>query len=763
MPAATETRFDIELHEGQGEAWESNARFKILAAGRRWGKALAEDTPILTKRRGFVPMSDVFVGDLVAAPDGTWTEVVNTHSFNSQECYEISFSDGDKIVADADHGWAVYGKLDRKAIGRGCVRDRHLVSTEEMASTVKYLGESNWSVGVAAPLPASHGRRRLPARPYTLGAWLGDGTTHSALLTCAEEEILDRIRRDHYEVRKLKTRLLWSTGAARPGGNDRRPGPFSEALRTLDLRWKKHIPEIYLGASFYDRLELLRGLMDTDGECEKNGRCTFNTTEPEMATGALRLIVGLGHRVQLNINPARLYGKKVGTSYRIRFWSGLRLFNVKRKARRQRRPGTTERYITSVERLTDTVAVKCITVDRHDGMFLAGYRLTPTHNSELGVWWALERARRDRIDGVNPSIGWYIAPTYKVARPVWRKFLRLAPPGWVTNTSGTERQPDSMDLGHVRIEFKTAEKPENLVAEGLRWVWIDEAGIIGDRVWTESIRPALMDYRAPAFISGTPKGHNWFHRLWTKGKDPQEPSYASFGGPSFENPWLDPDELEEIMRDMIPRLVKQEIFAEFLADTEGEVFSNVKAAQNEALELFPSTDGYCNHQTFVIGADLGFRVDYTVLYGVCRDGHPTGIARFQRPWPETKRDIKKAVEEAGDPLLVIDQAGVGDPVVQDLQKMGVRLLGVQTGARKIALIDSLEIALNDLAILIPGGEDGDVMYNEMIAFAYEITRHGNIRYSAPENMHDDCVIAASLAAYGLLNAPPAARLWGMNR
>ncbi|MCP4201847.1 MAG: hypothetical protein GY769_07935 [bacterium] len=379
--------------------------------------------------------------------------------------------------------------------------------------------------------------------------------------------------------------------------------------------------------------------------------------------------------------------------------------------------------------------------------------------SEFGVWWALEKARRDQVERVSPSIGWYVAPTYKVARPVWRKFERLAPKGWITKMIGTERAPDAMDMGHVRIEFKTAEKPENLVAEGLRWVWIDEAGIVDERVWSESLRPALMDFKGPALFSGTPKGHNWFHKVWAYGKDPEYPSYASFGGPSFENPWLEESELRSVMQDLVPRLVKQEIFAEFLRTDEGEVFQKVKEAQLAAQMMFPNTSGYCNHPTFCVGVDLGFRVDFTVAYGVCRHGHPTGISRFQLPWPNTKERLHMISQETGRPRFFVDQSGVGLPIVQDLEREGLRIEGVETGARKIPLIDGLAIALNNLDILIPSDEDGAVMYNELISFGFEMTKAGNIRYNAPEGMHDDCVIAAALAAYGLLNAPLAARLW----
>lgn len=381
--------------------------------------------------------------------------------------------------------------------------------------------------------------------------------------------------------------------------------------------------------------------------------------------------------------------------------------------------------------------------------------------TEFGCWTSLERARRDRIKGVDPSIGWVIAPTYKVARPIWRKFLRLAPPGWITKINGTERTPDTLELGHARIEFKTADRPENLVAEGLRWVWIDEAGIVDERVWKESIRPALIDYEAPALISGTPKGHNWFHRLWARGNDPEYLNFKSFGGPSFENPFIPEGELEELIRDMIPRLIRQEIFAEFLKDTEGAVFRNIEAAIKKALSLFPDSGGYCNHPTYCIGIDLARLVDFTVLFGVCRQGHPTGFQRFKDVhWPLQKARILDAYLECDKPLLVVDASGIGDVVYQDLVAAGCKVSAVKTGSSKVQLVDALSIALDGLEILVP---DEQVIVDELIDFGYEYTAHGNIRYGASEDMHDDCVIAVALAAYGLLNAPPPARLWTMSR
>jgi hypothetical protein len=107
---------------------------------------------------------------------------------------------------------------------------------------------------------------------------------------------------------------------------------------------------------------------------------------------------------------------------------------------------------------------------------------------------------------------------------------------------------------------------------------------------------------------------------------------------------------------------------------------------------------------------------------------------------------------------VVDASGIGDVIVDDLKGAvgDDRLLPVKTGPNKAMLVDALSIALDQLKVLIP---DEAVVVNELKSFGYEITKHGNIRYSAPDDMHDDCVIALALAAYGVINAPPPIRLW----
>lgn len=371
---------------------------------------------------------------------------------------------------------------------------------------------------------------------------------------------------------------------------------------------------------------------------------------------------------------------------------------------------------------------------------MAGRRWGKT---ETAVMWALAGAVDDWLKGV-PGITWWISPTYNLTRPVWRKFERIAPPGWITGTHGTEAAPDFLECGPARIEFKSAEHPERLVAEGLRRVVIDESGLIRESVWTESVQPALIDHKAPAMLVGTPKGKNWFYRMKLRGDDPDDHEVMSFGGPSWENPFIDRQEVERLATEMPERLYRQEILAEFL-DDEGAVFRRVRECVR----------GYSTDPTVVIGVDLAKHHDFTVILGMDELGGVTFFERFREiSWPLQKERIVAAANRTGAKVL-LDSTGVGDPILDDLTKKGVDVEGYKfTNASKQQLVEALAIAIEQREVGLP---DDPVMLNELEAFEYETTKTGAFRYNAPEGLHDDCVIGLALAHWAMKRG--AQRLW----
>lgn len=365
------------------------------------GKALALDTPIPTPK-GWTTMGALSVGDEVFAPDGTPTRVIAaTETMTDRPCYRVRFSDGAEIVADANHLWRTETLAARGARARysrrGAIRARgtdqqhkrihfpEIVTTEHIAGTVHARdGHAlNHSVEVCAPLEFP--KQELSIPPYVLGAWLGDGASHYAGFTCADEEIVEVIRSYGQPCRKGSGPYYWSLSAGHGGP---RATTLSARLRALGLLGNKHIPEAYQVGSVGQRLALLQGLMDTDGTIGGNPvapTCEFSVTSERLAEDVYRLLLGLGVKVAFRSGPAKLNGRTVGTRYRLAFQTELPVFRLKRKAEKLVALPTMRarlRYIESAEPV-ESVPVRCIQVERADGMFVAGEQCIPTHNSEL--------------------------------------------------------------------------------------------------------------------------------------------------------------------------------------------------------------------------------------------------------------------------------------------------------------------------------------------------------------------------------------------
>ena len=352
------------------------------------GKALALDTPVPTPT-GWRTMADLEPGDTVFDESGAPTRVVAaTAPMIGRPCREVTFSDGTRVLADADHQWATVDKLGRRP-GHARVEIR---TTDEIARTIRCNGEFNHQVPLAGPVQYPD-RVDLTIEPYTLGAWLGDGTTTAAAITTVDDEILEQISGEGYPVRRLAyARHLYSVGATGrtrdvASGRFARNGTLSSRLRDLGLRDGKYIPRAYLEAGVRQRLALLQGLMDTDGFVDDiAGRCEFTSTNERLADGFVELAAGLGFRPIKSQGRATLNGRDCGPKYRVKFTPDRPVFRLTRKLARQKAAGARFHRFRSIDvvRPVPSVPVRCIQVASPRGLFLVSRSFIPTHNSSLG-------------------------------------------------------------------------------------------------------------------------------------------------------------------------------------------------------------------------------------------------------------------------------------------------------------------------------------------------------------------------------------------
>jgi deoxycytidine triphosphate deaminase len=345
------------------------------------GKALALDTEIPTPD-GWTTMGAIEVGDHVFGPSGHPRRVVaTTEVIHGRPCFEVGFSDGTSVVADAEHEWRVFDRYRPKA---------RVVTTREMAETGVRAGKRDYRYRIPEAAPIEYAEKDLPVDPYVFGAWIGDGTSTTANLTCYDPPILREIELAGYAVRQVNTRKLFNIGGA-PQARDERTGQFTangslhSVLKHERLLGAKTLPDSYLQASVDQRWALLEGLMDTDGYVDKLGRCELTTVKSHLADQYMELIASLGFRPKLSVKTATLNGKHCGLKYDACFTPDIDVFRLPRKVARQKRTGTFNyhRAIVSIREVA-SVPVRCIEVDAADGLYLITRRFITTHNSSIG-------------------------------------------------------------------------------------------------------------------------------------------------------------------------------------------------------------------------------------------------------------------------------------------------------------------------------------------------------------------------------------------
>lgn len=350
------------------------------------------------------------------------------------------------------------------------------------------------------------------------------------------------------------------------------------------------------------------------------------------------------------------------------------------------------------------------------------------------IAWLAEQA----VQGGEGQGFWWIAPVYSQAKIAYRR-MKKGLPKWLFTPNESELRI-VLVTGAV-IQFKSAEKPDNLYGDDVYAAVIDEASRVREEAW-HAIRSTLTATQGPCRMIGNVKGRrNWFFKMARQAEaGADNMSYARM------NAWdavaggvLEQAEIEDAQR-LLPENVFRELYLAEASDDEGNPFgyAHIAACVGELSE----------ERTAVFGCDLAKSVDWTVVIGLDRHGCMTGMDRWQRvPWAATTRRITGLIR--GTPAYV-DSTGVGDPIVEALQVKCPAAYGVKfTSATKQQLMEGLALAIQEHEVVIAD----PVLRAELEIFEYVYTRTG-VRYSAPAGYHDDTVIALALAVARLREVEP---------
>ncbi len=408
---------DIRPQEGAQTAFlATKADIAITGGGAFGGKAAKIDTLIPTPN-GFKRLGEIEYGDKVFAVDGSIATVIRAHPIRfHNESYDVVFDSGEVITVDGEHLWRTMTHAERtqairltdefreirrnnrpsrkkdnvvkqqaqdiitqynkckqhiyKEVPIGTVR-----TTYEIMETLKFrLSRSNHSVELSGSIQC--GFNELIIDPYLFGLWLGDGCATSGLIGCLEEDMDIMLR--HINHLDIVSEKIDTIRYKRPYKTVMFRGFFAY-LRKNNLIKNKHIPMEYLRSSIEQRLELLRGIMDTDGTCNADGKCSIALSNEVLIKDVRHLICSLG------IKCSSISEKKIencNSSFLVSFTSDFDVFHLPRKSSRQKKRNiqSTRRYITDI-RKAEPCFMRCIAIDHPSHLYLIGESFIPTHNT----------------------------------------------------------------------------------------------------------------------------------------------------------------------------------------------------------------------------------------------------------------------------------------------------------------------------------------------------------------------------------------------
>jgi hypothetical protein len=335
---------------------------------------------------------------------------------------------------------------------------------------------------------------------------------------------------------------------------------------------------------------------------------------------------------------------------------------------------------------------------------------------------------------------WWLAPTYAMADHVWAE-LKLACrdlPGLAVH-----EQPRRLDFRQGgSIAIHSTHLPDHLRGAGLDFVVLDEAAFMESSVWPQVVRPMLLDRSGGALFLSSPAGRNTFWEVYHHGLQ-RRTGWRSFHFTTFDNPLIDPAELETIRQQTPERIWRAEYLAEFVEDS-GRVFRDIQAAATAPLDAEPIPG-----VRYVAGIDWGREDDLTAIVVLDADHRRmVAIDAFTGIGWNLQRGRLQAVCDRWHPAaLWAESNSIGSPNIEALQAEGLPMRPfAMTAASKPSLIDALALAIERRQLALQPDES---LLSELAAYTVERQPAGTWRYTAPSGLHDDRVIALALAWHGL--------------
>ena len=381
----------------------------------------------------------------------------------------------------------------------------------------------------------------------------------------------------------------------------------------------------------------------------------------------------------------------------------------------------------------------------NDSRFCAIEASTKSGKTVGCIAWLVEQA----FAGGPGDNYWWVAPVFPQADIAYRRIKQFLTQGSFTSFASPQPRIELISGGTIWI--KSGDNPDSLYGEDVKAAVMDEASRNKEEAW-HALRSTLAATMGKGRLIGNLKGRkNFFYKLARRAEKKELPGwhYAKLTVvDAIEAGVIDSQEVEDARR-TLPDWIFRELYYAEPADDGGNPFG-IPYIQECIQPL-------SQQPVAAWGVDLAKKQDYLVLIGLDAD---CAVAQFHRwhgvPWRDSISRIHRII---GDecPTLV-DSTGIGDPVLEELQKDHNNFYGYMFSmAGKQKIMEGLAVSIQGKDITFPAGP----IVEELESFEYKTLPSGRVVYQAAEGYpNDDCVCALALARQILTEAQPGQNMIG---
>ena len=352
------------------------------------GKCVQINTPIMMYDGTIKMVQDVKVGDILMGDDSTPRNVL-TLARGREQMYEVIPHKGDSYTVNESHILSLKWTTSKgKNIKKYAVRDISVLDYLKLGKTHR-----EWLKGYKVPIVFP--KKEVKIDPYLLGYWLGDGASKGTLISTQESYVLKYLTADCFK-NKHPSLYLQYTGdqydyrinSFGKGGGASKPNELMDYLRDYNLIQNKHIPHDYKCNDRTTQLELLAGILDSDGSATFNGYDLIQKNE-KLFDDIIFLARSLGFAAyKSKCKKSCMYKgeKREGTYYRTHI-HGKGVDEIPVKCPRKK--VSPRRQIKDA--LNTGITIKKLEVDDYYGFEIDGNRrfvlgdFTVTHNTVMGI------------------------------------------------------------------------------------------------------------------------------------------------------------------------------------------------------------------------------------------------------------------------------------------------------------------------------------------------------------------------------------------